>query len=647
MIRPPELRDLAFPFETPPKELRGASLDVTFWVRVDGRVERYEVQPVITDRDYARKFDEVIRAFRFTPARAPDGSRIAGTTRVTFTLPGKRQLVSAVTSAIEPDVQLPAASSTMLTATEVLMSRLFLRKSVQDCENDIAERGGLRRSLGKWHLTALGVGATIGAGSSPPPAPRSWATPSGPGAGPAIVLSFLLTAVTCGFAALCYAEFASMVPISGSAYTYAYASLGELVAWIIGWDLIVEYAVGNIGVAIGWSGYFRELLTHFGLALPPWLATDFRSAHMAAEAVAAGATDATNLYLASALTTAPQIFGFTFIANLPAFLIVACITCILVIGIRESATSNNAMVILKVAIILFFVRGGRHPDPARRTGPIRRLGGFAPNGFAGISAGAAIIFFSYIGFDATSTAAEEAKDPARDMPFGIIMSLIICTVLYILVAAVMTGMAPWPKLGTAEPMITALALADGSPGLITFSRFIVSLGAVFAMTSVLLVFQLGQPRIFMSMSRDGLLPPFFSRVHPRFKTPYIGTIITGTLRGHLRRLRQHRRSGRADQHRDAVRLRAGVGGCDRAAEAEPDRPRPFRAPWVPLTPILAIVSCLYLMLQLPWLTWVRFAIWLALGLVIYFLYGIRHSRLARERGVRRKRGRTLSALSSG
>ena len=513
------------------------------------------------------------------------------------------------------------------------MSRLFLRKSVQDCENDILERGGLRRSLGKWHLTALGVGATIGAGIFATTGTAIVGDAVRPGAGPAIVISFLLTAVTCGFAALCYAEFASMVPISGSAYTYAYASLGELVAWIIGWDLIVEYAVGNIGVAIGWSGYFRELLTHFGLALPPWLATDFRSAQLAAEAVAAGATDATSLYLASALTTAPHLFGFSVIANLPAFLIVAGITCILVIGIRESATSNNAMVILKVAIILFFVAVGLTLiRPGNWTNP--ETGGFAPNGFAGISAGAAIIFFSYIGFDATSTAAEEAKDPARDMPFGIIMSLIICTVLYILVSAVMTGVAPWPKLGTAEPMITALALADGSPGLIRFSRFIVSLGAVFAMTSVLLVFQLGQPRIFMSMSRDGLLPPVFSKVHPRFKTPYVGTIITGTFVGSFAAFANIAEVVELTNIGTLFAFILVSAGVIVLRKAEPDRPRPFRAPWVPLTPILAIVSCLYLMLQLPWLTWIRFALWLAVGLVIYFFYGIRHSRLARERGVR-------------
>jgi APA family basic amino acid/polyamine antiporter len=514
------------------------------------------------------------------------------------------------------------------------MSRLFLRKSVQDCENDIAERGGLRRSLGKWHLTALGVGATIGAGIFATTGTAIVGDAVRPGAGPAIVLSFLLTAITCGFAALCYAEFASMVPISGSAYTYAYASLGELVAWIIGWDLIIEYAVGNIGVAIGWSGYFRELLTHFGLALPPWLATDFRSAQLAAEAVAAGATDPTSVYLASALTTAPHIFGFNVIANLPAFLIVAGITCILVLGIRESATSNNAMVILKVAIILFFVAVGLTLiRPGNWTNP--ETGGFAPNGFAGISAGAAIIFFSYIGFDATSTAAEEAKNPARDMPFGIIMSLIICTVLYILVAGVMTSVAPWPKLGTAEPMITALALADGSPRLLTISRFIVSLGAVFAMTSVLLVFQLGQPRIFMSMSRDGLLPPFFSKVHPRFKTPYVGTIITGTFVGSFAAFANIAEVVELTNIGTLFAFVLVSAGVIVLRKAEPDRPRPFRAPWVPLTPILAILSCLYLMLQLPWVTWVRFALWLAVGLVIYFLYGIRHSRLARERGVGR------------
>ena len=320
----------------------------------------------------------------------------------------------------------------------------------------------------------------------------------------------MLTAATCGFAALCYAEFAAMVPVSGSAYTYAYASLGELVAWIIGWDLIVEYAVGNIGVAIGWAGYFRELLSHFGVALPAWLSTDIRSAHMAADAIKAGATDATNVYLASALDSAPTIRGIPVIANLPAFLIVALITVdpgdrhqgVGQFQQRDGAPQDRDHPLLH--------RGWSHSDQADQLEQ-SRAGGFSPNGFKGISTGAAIIFFSYIGFDATSTAAEESKNPAKDMPFGILMSLAVCTVIYIMLATVMTGMAPWNKLGTAEPMITALSLAEGSPRLIMISRFIVALGAVIAMTSVLLVFQLGQPRIFMSMARDGLLPRSFPR----------------------------------------------------------------------------------------------------------------------------------------
>jgi APA family basic amino acid/polyamine antiporter len=510
------------------------------------------------------------------------------------------------------------------------MSRLFLRKSVQDCEDDILERGGLRRSLNRWHLTALGVGATIGAGIFATTGTAIVGDAFRPGAGPAIVLSFLLTAVTCGFAALCYAEFAAMVPISGSAYTYAYASLGELVAWIIGWDLIVEYAVGNIGVAIGWSGYFRELLTHFGLSLPAWLSTDYRSAHMAAEAVSGGATDASTVYLASALSGAPRLLGIPFIANVPAFFAVAMITVILVIGIRESASTNNAMVLLKIGIILFFCAVGLTLiKPQHWNDP--STGGFAPNGFAGISAGAAIIFFSYIGFDATSTAAEEAKDPGKDMPFGIIMSLVICTVLYIILSLVMTGMAPWQKLGTPEPMITALALADGSPRLITASRLIVSLGAVIAMSSVLLVFQLGQPRIFMSMARDGLLPPFLAKVHPRFKTPYIGTIITGLF---VATFAAFANIAEVVDLTNIGTLFAFVlvsAGVIVLRRLEPDRVRPFRAPLVPLTPIISILACLYLMIQLPRITWIRFGVWLLLGLLIYFFYGIRNSRLGAKR----------------
>jgi len=509
------------------------------------------------------------------------------------------------------------------------MSQLFRRKTVADCENDIAERGGLKRTLTKWHLTALGVGATIGAGIFATTGTAIVGDAARPGAGPAIVLSFILTAVACGFAALCYAEFAAMVPISGSAYTYAYASLGEFVAWIIGWDLIIEYAVGNIGVAIGWSGYFRELVSHFGIEIPAWLATDPRSASLAATAFASGATDPTTTYLASALTSAPVLFGIPIVANLPAFLAVAVITVVLVIGIRESANTNNAMVLLKIGIILFFIavgifliRPGNWTDAAQ--------GGFAPNGFAGISAAAAIIFFSYIGFDAVSTASEEAKDPGKDMPFGIIMSLVICTVLYIALSLVMTGIAPWRTLGTPEPMITALAQANGPPALINASRFIVALGAVVAMGSVLLVFQLGQPRIFFSMARDGLLPPAFSRVHPRYRTPYFGTILTGIF---VATFAAFANIAEVVDLTNIGTLFAFVlvsVGVIVLRRLEPDRHRPFRVPGVPFTPLISVVACGYLMYQLPGITWKRFGLWLLAGLVIYFTYGMRHSRIGKR-----------------
>ena len=512
------------------------------------------------------------------------------------------------------------------------MRSLLAKKSVADFETDIALHGGLKRTLGKWHLTALGVGATIGAGIFATTGTAIVGDAARPGAGPAIIFSFVLTAVACGFAALCYAEFAAMVPVSGSAYTYAYASIGEFVAWIIGWDLIVEYAVGNIGVAIGWAGYFRELLSHFGLDLPAWLATDYRSAHDAFAqlgAAAGGTLDSTTQYLASAWTGAPHVLGLPVIINLPAFSVVALLTVILVIGIRESANTNNAMVLLKVGIILFFIAVGAFLiRPGNWSNP--ETGGFAPNGFAGISAAAAIIFFSYIGFDAVSTAAEETKDPPRDMPFGIIMSLVITTVLYIAISVVMTGMAPWPRLGTPEPMITALQYAAGPPTLLRISRFIIALGAVIAMGSVLLVFQLGQPRIFFSMSRDGLLPPVFARIHPRYKTPYFGTILTGVFVAvfaafaNIAEVVDLTNIGTLFAF---VLVSAGVIFLRRS---DPSRPRPFRVPWVPFTPLISIVACFYLMLQLPVITWIRFGIWLAVGLVLYFAYGYRHSSLRRR-----------------
>ncbi len=508
---------------------------------------------------------------------------------------------------------------------------LFARKSVDQLVADSTERGGLRRALGKWDLTALGIGALIGAGIFASTGSAISGGADHIGAGPAIVISFLLTAVACGFAALCYAEFAAMVPVSGSAYTYAYASLGELVAWIIGWDLIIEYAVGNIAVAISWAGHFRELVGYFGLTMPAWLCIDYRTAHQALEAAAAGATDPGTLYLASAITGAPSLFGLPFVMNVPAAAIVALLTVVLVYGIRESATTNTIMVLVKVGIVLFFIAvGAFFIQPEHYTSH----GGFAPNGFSGIAGAAAIIFFAYIGFDAVSTAAEETKDPARDMPFGIIASLVITTVLYIAVAVVMTGMAPWNELGTAEPMLTALERSAGSPGLLSFARFVIALGAVFAMASVLLVFQLGQPRIFFSMARDGLLPAWAAKIHPRFQTPHITTILTGVFVAVFA----------AFANIDEVVQLTNIGTLFAFAIVsagvlvlhyrEPDRPRPFRTPWMPWTPLISIAACLFLMIQLPAVTWIRFIVWLAAGMLIYLLYGYRHSRLRTPTGSR-------------
>ena len=510
------------------------------------------------------------------------------------------------------------------------MRQLFVRKPIEVAVADATSGGtSLKRALGKWDLTALGVGAIIGAGIFASTGSAIAGGSAHIGAGPAIVLSFLLTGATCGFAALCYAEFAAMVPISGSAYTYAYTALGELVAWVIGWDLIIEYAVGNVAVAVSWSGYFVALLDHFHLHLPAWIATDFRTAFQASHAVAAGASDATTTYLATAVSSAPRILGVPLILNLPAVAIVAAITALLVYGIRESATSNSLMVLFKVAIVLFFVAvGAVFIEPSNFT----MHGGFAPNGFKGITAAAAIIFFAYIGFDAVSTAAEEARDPKRDMPFGIIMSLVVCTVLYVLVSIVMTGMAPWNTLGTAEPMITALEFASGNARLIAVSQFIVALGAVVAMTSVLLVFQLGQPRIFFSMARDGLLPPWAARVHPRFRTPHVTTILTGVFVAVFSAF---------VNINEAVEL-TNIGtlfafvlvsvGVLVLRYREPERERPFRVPGAPVTPLISAFACVFLMVQLPWITWVRFVVWLAIGAVIYFSYGYRRSRLRQPEG---------------
>ena len=516
------------------------------------------------------------------------------------------------------------------------MNQLFRCKPVSDLVSESSS--SLKRTLGPVQLTALGVGAIIGAGIFSTVGTAAAGGADHLGAGPGIILSFVLTGIACGFAALCYAEFAAMVPISGSAYTYSYATLGELVAWIIGWDLIIEYAVGNVAVAISWSGYFQELLNGFGIHIPTWLGIDYRSAAQAASQLAdarargldVATLGAAVLKSASAMTTAPHVFGLPIVFNLPAFLIVALITVVLVKGINESAWTNTAMVVLKLVIIAFFLVMGAFYVKPENWHP------FAPNGFAGISSAAAIIFFAYIGFDAVSTAAEEAKNPQRDMPIGIIASLIVCTIIYIAVALVLTGMLPSKQLDTAEPLATAFSGIG-----MNWTAGIISLGAVFATTSVLVVFQLGQPRIFFSMARDGLLPPWAARVHPKYKTPHITTILTGVFVAVFA----------AIANIDEIVQLTNIGtlfafvlvaiGVIVLRRTDPRRTRPFRTPLVPLVPLLAVVCCGYLMLELPIVTWWRFVIWLAIGLVLYFAYGYKNSRLRRQRPVAEPRGRHL------
>jgi len=482
------------------------------------------------------------------------------------------------------------------------MAQLFARKTVAQCIADGEAGGGLKRSLGPVQLTALGIGAIIGAGIFAAIGTAIAGDAGHVGAGSAIVISIILAGATSAFAALTYSEFAALIPISGSAYTYAYSTLGELIAWIIGWDLILEYAVGNVAVAIGWAGYFDSLLRGFGVTMPRWLVTDLRAA----------------LHDPGLLASAPHLGPIPIVFNLPAFAIVGLITWLLVIGTKESAWVNALMVAVKLGVIgLFLVVGFLHIHPAQWTSP-----SFAPNGLKGISVGAAIIFFSYIGFDAVSTASEEAKNPQRDIPIGIIASLIICTVLYVAIALALTGLIPWDKLNVPDPLAVALQYihADWAAG-------ILALGAVAAMTSVLLVFQLGQARIFMSMARDGLLPPWAAKLHPRYKTPHITTIITGIF---VAVLAGFAPIGWILELTNIGTLFAFILvalGIIVLRRREPDRPRPFRTPWVPFLPIVSCLFCLYLMLSLPLLTWVRFGLWMAIGASIYFLYSVRHSRV--------------------
>ena len=463
-----------------------------------------------------------------------------------------------------------------------LAMNLWRKKTIQELLAEAGEHGGLRRALGALDLTMLGIGAIIGTGIF-----VLTGVAAAKYAGPALMLSFVVSGIACAFAALVYAEFASMVPVAGSAYTYSYAALGEFVAWIIGWDLILEYLLAASTVAIGWSGYFQSLLAGFGIHVPVWAS--------------------------GALGSAP---GTLF--NIPAVGIVILITFLLSIGVKEAARFNNVIVFVKLFAVLLFI--------AVAVGYVRPVNWtpFLPFGWHGVFAGAAIVFFAYIGFDAVSTAAEEVKNPQRDMPTGIIASLSVCTVLYIFVSAILTGVVPYKLLDVAAPVALALQYIHQD-----WAAGIISLGAIGGITTVLLVMLYGQTRIFYAMSRDGLLPSLFSRVHQRYRTPYASTWLTGLVAATV--------AGIVPINTVAELVNIGTLSAFVLVsiavvvlrKTQPDLPRAFKVPGVPYVPVFAAAFCLLLMAQLPVLTWVRFLVWLIIGFFIYFIYGNRHSSLNR------------------
>jgi APA family basic amino acid/polyamine antiporter len=501
-----------------------------------------------------------------------------------------------------------------------LLRGIFRTKNLDDILASANEEGhSLKRTLGPVNVTLLGIGAIIGAGIFATVGTASAGDAVRPGAGPSLMLSFVITAVVCAFTALCYAEMAAMVPISGSAYTYSYATLGELVAWIIGWDLMLEYAIGNVAVAISWANYFRSFIEDaFGISIPQWLSTDFRTARK----------------IPGLIEGAPHIFGVPIVFNLLAFGIVALITIVLVWGIKESAQFNAGMVMVKIVVLLFFITIALYfVSPAKM---VTNWHPFQPMGWGGTLAGAAVVFFAYIGFDAVSTVAEETKNPARDLPIGIIASLVICTIFYVVVAAVFTGLIPYQELvrrlstEQAEPL--TMALNHVAPNA-KWASAIVAFGSVIAHTAVLLVFQLGQPRIFFSMARDGLLPPVFARVHPKFKTPHITTIFTGVIVGGFAAVMS------IDEMVDLTNIGTLFAfvlvcvGIIILRYKEPDRHRPFKVPfgaW--LLPMMGAVSCLFLMYYLPPTSWWRFIAWLLLGLAVYLSYSYSKSEIGKKIG---------------
>ena len=486
---------------------------------------------------------------------------------------------------------------------------LFARKDITALQAEVGSDVSLKRALGPVNLVALGIGAIIGAGIF-----VLTGQAAANYAGPAIVYSFILAGTACALAGLCYAEFSAMIPIAGSAYTYGYATLGEFVAWIIGWDLILEYLFAASTVAVGWSGYVVSFLKDLGINIPP----QYTSAPYTHAAPPDAGLNVWRLFTEGWSSTGAVL-------NVPAMIIVAFVTILLIIGISESATFNNIIVVIKLTVVALFIifglayinRENWEPFVPAATGP----GKF---GWDGILRGAGVIFFAYIGFDAVSTAAQETKNPQRDMPIGILGSLAICTVLYIAVALVLTGIVKYTALNVPDPI--AVGINAAGPGL-AWLRPIVKIGAIAGLSSVILVMLLGQPRIFYSMSKDGLLPPVFSRVHPKFRTPYLASALTGVAAMIFAGLLPIGLLGELVSIGTLLAFAIVCAGVLVLRYTDPSRPRPFRTPLVPVVPIAGIASCVYLMSGLPVDTWARLIIWMAIGLLIYFLYGRRHSKV--------------------
>jgi APA family basic amino acid/polyamine antiporter len=520
----------------------------------------------------------------------------------------------------------------MATSMQPQSSGLFALKSMAILQQEAGAEGTdtLKRSLGALNLTLLGIGAIIGAGIF-----VLTGSAAAQYAGPAVVYSFIIAGFGCLFAGLCYAEFASMIPIAGSAYTYGYATLGELIAWIIGWDLILEYLFAASTVAVGWSGYFVAFLGQLGIHLPPQFASapmDVQGTHtlvrsglcidpatnqiviIGGQAVSAAKCDLTQYGVQPG------------ILNVPAMLLVLALTALLVVGMRESARLNNAIVAVKVLIVLLVIGFGFQYVNSENWTPFMpaNTGTFGQFGISGVIRAAAVVFFAYIGFDAVSTAAQEAKNPQKDLPIGILGSLAICTVLYILMAFVMTGLAKYTELNVPHPVFVAIEKA-GQP--LAWLGYLVNIGAIAGLASVVLVMLMGQPRIFYAMSRDGLLPPMFGKVHPRYQTPYVATIITGLVAAAIAGTFPIGLLGELVSIGTLLAFVIVCGGIIVLRRNRPELPRPFRTPMVPLVPILGIVVCVGMMAFLPLDTWIRLAVWMAIGLAIYFFYGRHHSRV--------------------